>query len=159
MTRSVSLAAGPTQVNPSPATFMYRRVLRRGGQRGKQMREALRDKLATDSRISRGHLVSPSMNSVGSRPAVRGAVRGREPGPRGPVQSPPEARHSRSIPSTGAPQDGLRISILRPFDSGAFGIRTRRTPFSKVAVTASADTVRGTLKERSKRPVRRSCRW
>ena len=50
---------------------MYRRVLRRRGQCGKQMREALRDKLATDSRISRGHQVSPSMNSVGSRAAVR----------------------------------------------------------------------------------------
>ena len=69
------------------------------------------------------------------------------------------ARADSSGAPAGAPQVDFPIGIVRPFASGAFGMWTWRTPLSKVAVTASAETLRGTVKERSKRPKGRSWRW
>ena len=81
------------------------------------------------------------------------------PAPGGAVRPPPGAPSSSSDAFRSRPQEVVRIWIVRPLDSGAFGMWTRSTPFRKVAVIASAEMVRGSLKERSNRPKRRSRRW
>ena len=90
------------------------------------------------------------------RPAGVRVTPGPEPGD---GWFPPRARSASSRASPGAPQAGPPIRMVRPFDSGAFGMWMRRTPFSRVAVIAFAETARGRVKERRKRARRRSRRW
>ena len=104
--------------------------------------------------VSAGVLFSHRIVLLRLRWAPREGERG--PGARYTVPQDPTCSCGAS---RGALQDALRTGIVRPFDSGAFGMCTWSTPFSKVAVMASAATVRGRVKERWKPRGRRSRRW